>query len=190
MYEAKFAGVSSPLTASSPLDLHLNSSQSPLCNDIESSETSPSMMSATIRLGAIRWPSFANSSDSRMLAFACLLSTVHTVRTLCLYGIFSHYFDILPEKVLQCRLQYMQWCFCWCKRERKVKRLHRFVSTVSSRSFPPSFLSIVYRDLSHTQPLWCLEFCFFSVFRFRSLLLSYFQVLYSFLLYANRGSHF
>ena len=43
MYEAKFAGVSSPLTASSPLDLHFNSSQSPLCNDIESSETMPSL---------------------------------------------------------------------------------------------------------------------------------------------------
>ena len=123
MYEAKFAGVSSPLTASSPLDLHLNSSQSPLCNDIESSETIPSMMSATIRLDEIRWPSFANSSDSRMFAFACLLSTVHTVRTLCLYGIFSHYFDILPEKVLQCRLQYMQWCFVVGAKEKEKKKV-------------------------------------------------------------------
>ena len=149
------------------------------------------MMSATIRLDAIRWPSFANSSVSRMLAFACLLSTVHTVRTLCLYGIFLITLIFCQRRYYNVDyIQYMQWCFCWCKRERKVKRLHRFVSTVSSRSFPPSFLSIVYRDLSHTQPLWCLEFSFFSVFRFRSLLLSYFQVLYSFLLYANRGSHF
>ena len=126
MYQAKFAGVSSPLVASSPLDLHFNSSQSPLRNDIESSETIPSMMSATIRLGAIRWPSFANSSDSRMLAFACLLSTVHTVQyALCACMIFFLITLIfLPEKILQCRLQYMQWCFCgWCKRERKEEKV-------------------------------------------------------------------